>query len=723
MTASQSHREAQHRTTNSIVGGNTGMSVQVGTISGDVILHAPPVMSSSAPPRQLLRVPPSFVDREKASAELRRVMEEPATEHAPRVIVLSGPSGIGTTTLATRLLWQHQDRFPGGLLYLDMRGHQPDGPRDLGNALGQLIRAYRPSGPLPSQLEELAVLWRTIAADQPPLALLVDHAVSAVDVRILLPNGPQHVVFATSRHPMAVLRAEGAHHHDLGPLPASAARTYMARHLDPSRLRAEAQQADALLRLTGGVPGALVLAIAQVLQDPNRTLSSIVRALTQSQARIARHSPTLTPHGVIMTSHVDTVYAGLPPEAAHALRRLSLLPLTTLDVGVTAAVCALTHDRARAILAILLDHGLLIDAGDHDQRGAVYAFASTDIRTTAMHAAQQDTDGEETESLNRAFGWYLAAAEQADSLITPHHAVTDRTNPHAPADPVMFSDGAQAMSWLVAQAENLKLLVLEASSANQYRYCWRLGWAMGPFLLAMRPYGMWIELNLKALEAIGHCDEPLYELRLLNTLGVAYRCTNQITAALEVFEKVHNGGIRLKDPLIEAQGLHEMGVCRCELQHYTQAIPLLQEARRLRVEADYKRGVGLTNIQLGIAHLHLAQLDAAGRLLREARRILEKEDRHDAARALAHEGRRLLHAGDLADAEQHLLQAQQEFAAEGVNAQPWVARTEEWLGEVALTDSRRQDAAELFKNSLALYKAMGMPTDIERLRERLDRLT
>ena len=107
------------RTRNEISGGVIyGASIQARDIHGNINLHQP--VSSLPPPSQL---PPSV--SLTGRAEDLTAMD---AGRASRVIVITGPPGIGKTALAVS--WCHgvREDFADGVLYEDLHGYAPDGP-------------------------------------------------------------------------------------------------------------------------------------------------------------------------------------------------------------------------------------------------------------------------------------------------------------------------------------------------------------------------------------------------------------------------------------------------------------------------------------------------------------------------------------------------------------------------------------------------------------------
>jgi hypothetical protein len=140
---------------------------------------------------------------------------------AATVVVIDGMAGVGKSALAVH--WAHRvaDRFPDGLLYVDLRGHSAAGqPVTAASALTRLLRAVEPGAQLtPAATEdELVARYRSAMAGRRVLVLL-DDARSAEQVRPLLPNRPGSLAVVTGRHRLSGLAAvDDARLFTLGPL-------------------------------------------------------------------------------------------------------------------------------------------------------------------------------------------------------------------------------------------------------------------------------------------------------------------------------------------------------------------------------------------------------------------------------------------------------------------------------------------------------------------------
>lgn len=234
---------------------------------------SPPVSADVHPPRQLPAALPAFAGRRPELAELDRHLKEGAEGHAVAVTAVLGRAGIGKTALAVQ--WSHRvaDGFPGGQLYLDLRGSEP-APVDAGDALDGLLRALGVTPELiPPGLDARAALYRTRLADNRVLVVL-DDARDSAQVRPLLPGAAGCMAVVTSRNALTGLVAEGARPLRLDVLAAAEARELLAQRLGSGRLAAEPAAVDAIVARSGRLPLALAETAALAATRPDDPLAA-----------------------------------------------------------------------------------------------------------------------------------------------------------------------------------------------------------------------------------------------------------------------------------------------------------------------------------------------------------------------------------------------------------------------------------------------------------------
>lgn len=147
---------------NEVRGDVHGPSVQARDIHGGVHVTVAPASVAQPVPAQL---PPGhgiFIGRD---TELAALDDITAGSDGHALIVISGMGGSGKTALAGHWAHRVRDRYPDGILYADLRGHEPDHAADPGAVLISFLLALgaRPES-IPLALDEQAKLFRTLTA-------------------------------------------------------------------------------------------------------------------------------------------------------------------------------------------------------------------------------------------------------------------------------------------------------------------------------------------------------------------------------------------------------------------------------------------------------------------------------------------------------------------------------------------------------------------------------
>ncbi|MEU4732946.1 AAA family ATPase, partial [Streptomyces sp. NPDC023588] len=149
-------------------------------------------------------------------AELTRIAQwvqaaRASTETRPVIVVLHGEPGVGRTALALRAAHALRDQFRGACL-VDLRGASPGGEAPLAtreallhllNRLGapreQLL--FREGASAEQQVRRLGELYHQHLQGL-PVTVLLDDAVDAEQIRLLVPERSESLVLVTAREPL-----------------------------------------------------------------------------------------------------------------------------------------------------------------------------------------------------------------------------------------------------------------------------------------------------------------------------------------------------------------------------------------------------------------------------------------------------------------------------------------------------------------------------------------
>jgi hypothetical protein len=338
-------------TRNHLSGEVHGAVVQAGTVGQVKINEVSPELPV---PFQLPPPPRAFTNRTQESSLLRQWIDD--EKIGPKVVVISGPAGVGKTTLALRLFHDMRDRFPDGQLYVDLEAFTPSGPTDPERVLEWFLLALGVSGRnLPFGLASREALYRSLTADR-ALAILLDNAFSAAQVRPLLSASRGSAVMVTSRLRLAGLSLDGARFTEVDPLSVDDSVELLNNIVGSGRLVGEPNKTEELARLCGGMPIALSVVGARLAAYPHRSVSSELGNL-RGDGRLAG----LALDEDSVEAIFDVSYAELPAQQARVYRLCSLHPGPVFGVAVaTAAIDSRTDDVEESLYA-LVDRSLIKD--------------------------------------------------------------------------------------------------------------------------------------------------------------------------------------------------------------------------------------------------------------------------------------------------------------------------------------------------------------------------
>lgn len=719
-----------------------GTAIQAHGIHGDVHIHPAPAAPAGPRgydvPRQLLPVPDHFTDRVRELADLdQRAADSPG---APVIAVISGPAGVGKTTLARRWLLGLADAFPDGQLYADLRGHSEGGPARPGELLGQFLRALGQER-VPADLGEQAALWRSATAGS-RIAVLLDNALSAAQVRPLLPGGARALTAVTSRGRLSGLGMDGATFHPLDVLGTGDAVELLRRRIGADRVTREPEAALAVAEACAGLPLAVCVAAARVASRPRQPLAAMAGALgggAGGALDVLRVEGEYAVRGAL-----DASYRLLSPELARGYRRLGLAPVPLIGVEAAAAACALRTREADQLLDELAEVNLLEDLGPDPRTGSGrYRFHDLVRAHARQLAATHEGPAGSGAAVRRVVDFYLYAATEAEALLTPSHRILPRRYDRRPAPPPPFADASGALDWLDTERAHLMAALRTAAEHGWHDTAWMLADAMWPLFLRLRPYELWVEAHEIGLAAARRAGDREAESQMLTSGGAGLRNAGRpdeavgwFGQALEVArERVAAAREQPPDPggpdvltaarRAEAQALHGLGQSHRLAGRLTEALHCFRLALPLREAIGYTRGAALTRICLGDVALAAGRPEEALPELAAARAaLLSEDDPYDAARALAFLGRAALRcAGDDATAVEsakgQLTEALGEFEATG--SVHWQGRVLEMLGEAAEERGETERARAWYGRALARYRSVSAP-DVRRLEDRLSGL-
>ncbi|MFI6385977.1 BTAD domain-containing putative transcriptional regulator [Nonomuraea sp. NPDC050540] len=502
-------------------------------------------------PQQLPRDLRGFVGREAETAALCSLLAPPAGTAQASVVAVTGVAGAGKSALAVHVAHLLHARFPDGRLFTNLRGATP-GVQAVSplEALGRFLRALGVAAEdVPVDLDEAIALWHS-RLDGRRVLVVLDDAKDPAQVRPLLSVPAGNAVLLTSRESFSCV--DDCAQVGLATLPEPEGAAMLAELVGGERVRAEPLAGRRLVELCGGLPLAIRVAAARLLDDPHAGLARHVALLEDEHSRLEElQAGDIAVRSSLMGSW--SALAGSEHErdrqAAEALAALGLLDVAELSPQVVAALMGTgvaVAERAlnRLAAAHLIDR---VRSGRYHLHDLVRLFA----REIAPRRRR--------EPLLRALGFYAATARAATILRDPHRV--QPAGPPVTAEPQPFADRDEACAWLVAEDPNLVAAAWQAMGEPDDEIA-ALGVAVTFALLwhqidacAMADMR---RLNERALVVSRRLGQDRLILECHNHLGHTANCYHRTPEAIWHYEQQLDLARRLADPFCEQRALGNM---------------------------------------------------------------------------------------------------------------------------------------------------------------------
>ncbi|MET7679187.1 tetratricopeptide repeat protein [Streptomyces sp. NPDC005423] len=707
-------------TTNAISGHSVlhGPTVQARDIHGGIHFHPPsPASPSRVPvPRQLPPVTARFIDREADRLALDTLRaQRPA--HAPQVVVVSGLAGVGKTAFASHWLYEHAGSFPDGQLYADLGGQTTgteDGPVPPGVVLEAFLVALGASE-VPAGTAQRSALWRSMTSGL-RLAVLLDSAFTAAQVRPLLLGTASGLTVVTSRNNLTGLRVDGASVHRLEGLPAESAVELLAVG-GGTRVTREPAAAREVVRLCGRLPLAVALASAQLALRPHHSLSALAAALSQGQGAV--HTLRIDGEAVMRTA-LDLSYEVLPDASRALYRRMGLLPADRHDLALLTALAADGEGACDPVQATDIAVHSLVEANLLEETGAAtYRFHDL-VQPHARRLGEElEEPGGRERTLRRFVDWCLSTAAVAESILTPSHRLPGHDLPSEAVPPTPLDGPEEALAWLSTHRNGLMGAVRHSARVGWHWSCWRLTDLMWPLFLRLRPSEMWIEAHHLGLEAARRSASREGEGRMLTSGAIGLRNAGRYPEAADWYRQALEMATADQDVRQQGQAVSGLGHVSLLAHRLDEARDHFEHALRLRESIGYRRGAALSRRRLGETALAGGDLVTAAEQLRRAGDELDSlGETYEATRVLALLGHVLDRLGDREGGVRRLWEALTRFRAGDARSEHGEARCLEWLGQAAESRGDHAESIHHYEAARDLFRHLS-PEDAQRLDGRL----
>ncbi|MBC2900831.1 tetratricopeptide repeat protein [Streptomyces cupreus] len=621
-----------------------------------------------------------FAGRRQELGRIRQWVQaaRASTETRPTVVVLHGAPGSGRTALAVRAAHDLRDQFRGACV-VDLRGDTAEEPplstRDallhLLNRLGapreQLL--FRERSSPDQQVKRLSELYHQHLTGL-PVTVVLDDACDPEQVRTLLPERSDSLVLVTAREPLELpgdLRA-WVHHLRVEPLAAAGAEELLSAVAQDATGPYDAESADRIHELCGGLPLALRIAGSSLGPRSPRRLATDLGA----------YGPVEPVERVLWLRYTDQ-----SEPARRLLRRLALAGRASLGAAAAAALLATDESEATRHLVALSEAGLI----DH-VRGSRYRLHDLVRAFAGARLLDEEEPTERTSAQERLIVDYADLADSVLRLVDGNMSTrSDRFSPHG------FTSLDEALRWLDDESSFITSALRHADGVNQAAvlellgalcdYCllrgdlYRLGeiselaqavdqgllmrsvqWRTG---IAARQLGELDKARTTLASVVDLYMEAHHDAgaaRALCSLGITLHHQGQLTEAAKKLREALDLQAPPQLATDRAWTMHALAAVERDRAHLSEALDLLTRSLELHRAGESVHGEAWAHFQLGQLGLRMGDVPRAERELREALDLYGRtRDARGEAWALTQLARARLVAGDPSPAVDGLRQA------------------------------------------------------------------
>ncbi|MCP2357994.1 DNA-binding SARP family transcriptional activator/tetratricopeptide (TPR) repeat protein [Nonomuraea thailandensis] len=699
--------------------GGTLRRLEHAVLTGDDSLDLPaaPVTPRARPgrPRQL---PPDVADltgRDEIAAELgERLRAGGNGGGTVLVVAISGPAGVGKTTLAVHVAHAVSGAFPDGQLYVDLRGGWEAHRAEPGEVLARFLRGLGVAGAqIPRAVAERAEEYRSRLAGR-RLLVVLDNAADEAQIRPLIPGTPGCAVLVTSRAKLAGL--PGARLAELDVLEPGRAVELLGRIAGAERVAAESRAAREVVRLCGGLPLALRITGARLVVRSGATLAELAGRLADENRRLDE----LAYGDLEIRGSLSYSYHRLSAGAKRLLRLLARLYAPDFSAWTCAALLDTGLAAAGDLIAELARSRLLessagVPEGPGDSRARYHLHDL--IRLFAREMTTEDV----RPAVARALGGWLALAEQARITLSGGDYGTLRgTAPRWSAGDPATLIGEDPLAWYDTEHRNLVMAVRQAAELDLDELCWDLVSSAHTLFLTRGHNDDFEDALRRALACTRRAGNLRGTATMLTGLGLLGAYRHEYAEAAAVLDESLRVFARIGDARGRVYALGIAAHVEGMVGHYDRAIVRHLEALEVHRASGDRGAETLLSRSLGQLLVESGRFEQARPLLERALVVGSGGDRRIRAEVLYWLGQLQLGTGGLDAAEssfKEMLAISQELGDPREEAEARYA-----LGLVRLETGAHAAAAGLFQQALALNRPLGEPLTDGRIRVGLGRL-
>ena len=552
-------------------------------------------------PNLLPAAVPDFTGRARELGQLRALSGLLRQPGGPVLITaIGGTAGVGKTALAVHWARAAAAEFPGGQLYVNLRGFGPADPLPPAEALRAFLDALGVAAArIPATLDGRQALYRSLLQGRRMLIVL-DNARDPAQVRPLLPATPTAMVLITSRSELASLVVtEGATVISLDVLTVAEAREMLTERLGAARVAAEPEAAGELIGLCARLPLALAITAARAVAHPAFTLAALVAELQDTKGRLDALSTG--EDGTDVRAVLSWSYQNLHPPAARMFRLLGLHPGPEITAAAAASLAGTALPEARRLLRELTRCHLLAEPapGRYASHDLLRAYA-------AEQATALDSDHDRQAATGRMLDHYLHTAHAAATAINSGRGSLDLSPARPGTVPEQLDGHGQAMAWFTAEHQVLLSVIGLAAEAGFDGPAWQLPWTLADYLQWQGQWDDLVAIQHTALAAAERLGDTAAQANAHRSLGRACfgmrswdDARSHLSHALELYSSLGDQVGQARCHISLGHVLEHLGRHREALSHARQALALFDEAGNRPGQARALNNVGWYHALLG----------------------------------------------------------------------------------------------------------------------------
>ncbi|MFH9042641.1 tetratricopeptide repeat protein [Streptomyces sp. NPDC017966] len=572
------------------------------------------------------------------------------------IFAVTGMGGVGKTALAVEAAHRAraQGWFPGGTLFVDLRGYDDD-PVTADQAVLALLDALGVrDGDLPPTADRQYDAYRALLAERRDRMLLIlDNASDPSQYLPLLPGTDHHRVLITSRDRPDALPVRLIDLETLAPDDSVALVTRALHDTDEGDDR-PAREPEALRKLAGlcgHLPLALQIAAGMLRRRRYRDIASLVAEIQKAEdaTTVLDHgSPGTDLYGrsLALRPVLETSYRRLPPDQARLLRLLCLAPSAETSTEAIAALVDLGTESVLSLLEDLAARYLVTPVRGGNGTASALRWRLHDlVRMFGVGVVAGDAElREEGEAAReRVLGFYVRWADAADDRL--------RWLPGR-EEPERFGDRGQALAWLDGERAGLVAAVGWGREERFAGTAMRLAGRLGEYLYWRRYFDDWIAVAGTAQKTAYRSEKRLSEAIAWTNLGIALREADREEESISALTRARDLFQAVGDRRREATAWDNLGIALREAGRTEKAVDAHTQARDLfQATGEDSDGEATAWNNLGYALQEAGRIEEAIEAHTQARDLLQAvESRHREGKAWHGLGIALRKAGRVKEA-------------------------------------------------------------------------